>query len=133
MTITDRRSFLRGMFSTPAIVAASSLMPISLKPFLVPRLAANGVADDTAALQWMIDEAYRTGTAVNLTGGVYRITAPLIVRGRGLISQAHFRVAADTGVIITKEAAGFRFENGSFTQITTRTDPNAALVRVLTT
>lgn len=52
----DRRSLLRGLFAAPAIVAASSLMPVNarlLRPFLV----GDGITDDTDALQWMIDRS----------------------------------------------------------------------------
>lgn len=37
MSILTRRSLLRGLFAAPAIVAASSLMPIRGEPLLIPR------------------------------------------------------------------------------------------------
>lgn len=72
---TSRRSFLHGLFCAPAIVAASSIMPVKAILDVPPRLWGDGVHDDTAALQWILD---RPGAYI--VNGVYRVTAPLIVR-----------------------------------------------------
>lgn len=55
--MTDRRSFLRGLIAAPAIVAASSLMPVSARLLAdwPPKLWGDGIHDDTAALQWLMD------------------------------------------------------------------------------
>lgn len=73
----DRRGFLRGLFAAPAIVAASSLMPVSAKLLLdlPPKLWGDGIHDDTAALQALLD-GVRPGGSVNLNG-IYRVTRTL--------------------------------------------------------
>lgn len=71
----DRRGFLRGLFAAPAIVAASSLMPINSRLLFdgPPMLWGDGIHDDTAALQWMIDNAARD-SHINLGSKIYRLT-----------------------------------------------------------
>lgn len=52
----SRRSFLRGALAAPAVVAAASLMPVrAIERLLIPRLWGDGVHDDTAALQAVLD------------------------------------------------------------------------------
>lgn len=82
--MTTRRSFLRGLFAAPAIVAASSLMPINprlLAP-MAPKLWGDGIHDDTKALQWLLDNA-RYGI-VDLNNKVYRTTGTIYLPARGI-------------------------------------------------
>ncbi len=65
-----RRTFLTGIagvIAAPAIVRASSLMPVRTIP---PTLWGDGIHDDTAALQWLLN----SGKPVKLVGGTYRIS-----------------------------------------------------------
>lgn len=75
MASNTRRSFLRGLLCAPAIVSATSLMPINprLALPLPPKLWADGVHDDTAALRWLVDDCKRRGEQFALNGGFYRI------------------------------------------------------------
>lgn len=86
---STRRSFLRGLFAAPAIVAASSLMPINSRLLLdiPPRLWGDGIHDDAPVLQWMlatIGEArlpegrFFVGSTLDVSGG-----RKLIGRGAG--------------------------------------------------
>lgn len=72
---TSRRSFLHGLFCAPAIVAASSIMPVKAILDLPPQIWGDGIHDDTAALQWVLDRP-----SPHIVRGVYRVTAPLTVR-----------------------------------------------------
>ncbi len=81
----NRRSFLRGL-AAPAIVAAGSLMPVrSIERFFLPTLYGDGVRDDTAAIQALIDgKPYiKNGLIVDsnvLSGGRFRLSNPIILR-----------------------------------------------------
>ena len=57
---TNRRSLLRGLFASPAIIAVDSLMPVKLM-MAGPKLWGDGVHDDTHALQALIDSVHHGG------------------------------------------------------------------------
>lgn len=50
----SRRGFL-GFLAAPAIVQVANLMPISDRLFRAPRLWGDGIHDDSAAIQWLLD------------------------------------------------------------------------------
>ena len=80
----NRRSLLRGLFAAPAIVAIGSIMPVKvIEHFasVVPKLWGDGIHDDSAALQYLIDNA--VGGMVRLPSGIFRVSNTLHV-GRGL-------------------------------------------------
>ncbi len=102
-----RRGFLGALLAAsaaPAIVKAESLMKIWVPPRLT--LWGDGLHDDTAALQALLDgnpvRAMFNGVAevtpggvVVLSRGVFKTSAPLVVRGdtKARISDSHFRRA----------------------------------------
>lgn len=77
----DRRSLLRGLFAAPAVVAASSLMPISVRALAStpPHLWGDGIHDDTAALNWLVRQAAAEGRPFVLSNGVYRLSGPIVI------------------------------------------------------
>ena len=106
--MTNRRGFLGAMLAAsmaPAIVRASSLMPIFVPKIIVPKfvLWGDGIRDDTLALQALIDgkEVIRhdgstfTRTLTNaifLSNGTYAISAPIIFKGDGhTMKNCHFK------------------------------------------
>lgn len=89
MIIPSRRRFLFGagaaaLLAAPALVHASSLMKLSVPR--VPKLWGDGIHDDSAALQYLIDQQAPTGL-VRFPPGDYRL-------GRGL----WFDLPSDTSV-----------------------------------
>lgn len=99
----NRRSFLRGLIAAPAIVAAGSLMPIrSIERFLLPTLWGDGVHDDSAAIQALIDgKPYiKNGLVVGsslLNGGHYLLNKTIILGASytAMITNCSFESAAD--------------------------------------
>lgn len=81
MTSNTRRSFLRSLLCAPAIVPAASLMPINSRLLFAspPKLWGDGVHDDTAALQWRVDDCKRRGEHFMLIDGTYRLDGTLTV------------------------------------------------------
>lgn len=103
----NRRALLRGLFAAPAIVAASSLMPVKAALLLPPKLWGDGVHDDTAAFQAMLDAAQKSGKPLFLRGGQsYRITSTLHVNSIVHIDGATF-------VADGKMDAMLRFNDGA--------------------
>lgn len=107
--MTTRRSFLRtlGLATTgavlvgPDVIEAFARLTHVRKSFpsasLAPKLWGDGIHDDSAALQYYIDEAARTGGSLNLTGGTYRVTGSTVVLREGtFIASAHFDGAGRT-------------------------------------
>ena len=94
MSNINRRGFLRGLVAAPAIVAVANIMPVSARLFMPPKLWGDGIRDDTAALQWLHDEAMRSKRPFVLENGVYRVSAPLVVRSpySGRITDCDFVV-----------------------------------------
>src|SRR5690242_8948130 len=87
----SRRTFFGGAIA----LAAASALPLSAFAEPVPLICGDGVHDDTAGLQALLDGkpfrvasgapnvVYRnTGGDVYITGGTYRITEALFVRDR---------------------------------------------------
>lgn len=97
--LTTRRRFLGAILATcvaPAIVRASSLMPLVVRADVAPGLIlyADGIHDDTAALQALLDgkqvlnvlgEPMPRFAEPLLRGGMYRITDTLIFRSGVII------------------------------------------------
>lgn len=92
--MTDRRNFLRGMLAlgaAPAIVRASSLMPIWVPPApSLLTLAGDGVTDDTAALHaymrgepvWFRGAVLQTiDNVMRLPAATFNLNSPLILTG----------------------------------------------------
>jgi hypothetical protein len=110
--MSTRRTFLRGLIAAPAIVAASNLMPISVRTF-IPSLVGDGIADDTAALQAMINSAAANRTWLDLHNRTYRISRALllphetrITRGRivGPGDEPIFDISVDAHVTLSDMA-----------------------------
>src|SRR5258708_331213 len=84
----DRRSFLGSILAlgvAPAIVHASSIMRVVMP---MPILWGDGIHDDTAALQALLD---RVGS---IDGGIFRISDQLIIhRNETLVTNSHFDCA----------------------------------------
>jgi hypothetical protein len=78
--ILPRRRFLLGaavtVLATPSIVRAASLMPISVVPWRMPKLWGDGIHDDTAALQAIID------AGLPFPPGTYLTSNELVVRNK---------------------------------------------------
>lgn len=73
----NRRGFLAGVIAlaaAPAIVRADSLMKVVVPR--LPKLWGDGVHDDTAYLQALLDKAGK----VQLPSGIFLVSAPLILR-----------------------------------------------------
>jgi hypothetical protein len=73
-----RRSLLTAALAAlaaPAIVRAESLMRLPPRRLLVPVLWGDGLHDDTAALQLLIDNA--RGQDIEFPPGTYKISSPL--------------------------------------------------------
>lgn len=111
MTSNTRRSFLRGLLCAPAIVSAASLMPINPRLLFpsAPKLWADGVHDDTAALQWRIDDCKRRGEQFMLINGFYRVDGTVTVPAgiRSHVSGCEFVRLS------TSEAPVFYFASGA--------------------
>jgi len=56
----------------------------------------DGKADDTAAIQAAVDAARNGGTIVG-SGGIYRITAPVVLHGHTHLRDVHALVEGDVG------------------------------------
>lgn len=72
-----RRSFVAGLaalIAAPAVVKAADLMQLPRRPVLW----GDGLHDDTAALQWVLDNA--PDGRVRIPPGTYKTTAGLVVR-----------------------------------------------------
>lgn len=89
----SRRNLLKGLLAAPAVVRASSLMPLWVPPALV--LIGDGIADDSAALQ-----AFFTGKPVR-----YRYTTLRSSDGRIAMPQGVF--ALGTPLIISPDIREF--------------------------
>jgi hypothetical protein len=84
--MTTRRGFLGAMLAAaaaPAIIRPASLMPIYIPKPRILTLWGDGIHDDTAALQALIDGERVIGLdgrpmAGMLAGGVYRLTDTLV-------------------------------------------------------
>lgn len=111
MIVPSRRRFLFGaavLLAAPAIAKASSLMPISTAPWRAPKLWGDGIHDDTAAIQWMLDNPDISGV-VNLPKGKYLTTAtisvPDFVQLQGPKAWLHAKVPGGDGLFVHSQAA----------------------------
>lgn len=86
MTTLQRRSFLGAMLAAaaaPAIIRASSLMPVSVRRDWFT-LYGDGVTDDTAAIQALLSGGLvQTAAGVlvprsYLYRGIYRVSSPIV-------------------------------------------------------
>lgn len=117
--MTTRRSFLRGLFAAPAIVAASSLMPINTRLLLpvAPRLWGDGIHDDTAALQWFVDHPKDMTEILLVPDGVFRIEGPIVLRNSFHLRSAnepsgiHLINHGDGPAIIVADGAVVRIDS----------------------
>lgn len=108
----NRRTLLRGLFAAPAIVAASSLMPIKVMAALAPlppHLYGDGIHDDTAALQWIIDN--HKGPGLVMPSGRFLISSPVkfINKDRVAWSDASFVHRGGHEVIAVESGRDLRF------------------------
>jgi hypothetical protein len=62
------------------LVAGAAVVPFRLRPSH-PVLVGDGISDDTAALQWLVDESIRTDRPFILRNGVYRIRGRIDMTG----------------------------------------------------
>jgi len=115
MNDVSRRGFLRGL---AALAATSSIIPPGLalkEPFAPMKIWGDGMHDDTAALQALIDAQAATGRSVyQFPAGVFRLTAPLRVppTGRHTIIKG---ASPEEGRTIFKSAA-FTYDFGPVEQ-----------------
>lgn len=70
--MVSRRGLLGGLLFTPAVVSFGSLMRVRL---VAPVLWGDGVHDDTAAIQWLIDHA--KDHRVTLPEGSFWVQSPV--------------------------------------------------------
>ena len=90
----NRRGFLAACiatFAAPAIVRASSLMPVSTKLITL---------DDTAYLQGLIDGTARLGLPVTIPPGVYEISSTLVIRGMVDMFNCHIRYTQEVPEVL---------------------------------
>jgi len=132
-----RRGFLASLgllLAAPAVVRAESLMKL-----VTPRLIlwGDGVHDDTAALQALMDgksvvsshNAIRVDKFVSVQGGLYRLTAPIHIRG-GDDDHYHFGGATliagrgHPGPILKIERGDCRIVRTTFQPLSRRAQPH---------
>ncbi len=116
----NRRSLLRGLFAAPAVVAASSLMPISVRALVLtpPRLWGDGIHDDTAALNWLARQAAAEGRPFVLNNAVHRLSGPIIINDVTVVHLNNSVFKPDSGDFPAIEMGNV----GQYTKVNNRVD-----------